>query len=312
MKRQEDGKLEDARLVLPWQDVQKLLGAGSGNAALLYLFLKTGQSSSQAMESLQWSVEEYDRAMALLRQLGMLPEKPRFLQPAERPVYTEQDVQREQARGSEFSSLVGEVQRRLGRILSTEELKILLELQNYLQLSSDVILILINYCRDRGRARGNVRAPSMRTIEKEAYYWADHGIDTLSEAAAFVQRQLMKQSRLGAIRHTLQIHDRRLTTAEERYILKWLEMGFGEPEIALAYERTCLHAGGLKWSYMNSILESWQKQGLYTVDQIEQFDHAPEYNRRSGSYRSNARQEDTVDPMVLRAIQRSIHREGDA
>ena len=143
--------------------------------------------------------------------MGLIAEQARFPEPGERPVYTEQDLTREMEKGKDFGLLVGEVQRRLGRTLSTEELKILLSLRDYLRLPDEVISILISFCMQRNRARGNVRAPSMRSIEKEAYVWADNGIDTLEEAAAYMQQQLMRQSKLGSIRHALQIHDRRLT-----------------------------------------------------------------------------------------------------
>ena len=292
--------MDEALLTIPKQDIRKLLGAASGDAALLYLYLRAGFDPDQAREALQFSVHRYDCAMASLRQMGLTQEAPRYLEAGERPVYTEQDIAREMDRGREFGLLIGEVQRRLGRMLSTEELKILLSIRDYLRLPDEVISILISYCIQRSRARGNVRAPSMRSIEKEAYHWADNNIDTLEEAAAYMQQQLMRQSKLGPIRRALQINDRRLTPSEEKYILKWLDMGFGEPEIALAYDRTCLHAGGLKWNYMDSILTSWQKQNLYTVDQIRQYDRAPE--RAKGA----ARPRDAVDPMALKAIRRRM------
>ena len=299
--------MDETVLTLPKQDIRKLLAAASGDAALLYLYLRSGADPDQARDALQMSANQLDCAMASLRQMGLIEEKARFLEPGERPVYTEQDLTREMEKGKDFGLLVGEVQRRLGRTLSTEELKILLSLRDYLRLPDEVISILISFCMQRNRARGNVRAPSMRSIEKEAYVWADNGIDTLEEAAAYMQQQLMRQSKLGSIRHALQIHDRRLTPSEEKYILKWLEMGFGEPEILLAYDRTCLQAGGLKWNYMNSILTSWQKQNLYTVDQILKYDKAPD--RRNAAKQTDP---DAVDPMALRAIQRMMNEKEDA
>ena len=298
--------MENSLLSLPKQDIRKLLGAANGDAALLYLYLRAGCDPDRAGESLQLSTHQFNCAMASLRQMGLIEEKPRYLEAGEPPVYTEQDIAREMDRGKEFGLLVGEVQRRLGRTLSTEELKILLSIRDYLQLPDEVISILISYCIQRNRARGNVRAPSIRSIEKEAYYWADNGIDTLEEAAAHMQQQLARQSKLGSIRHALQIHDRRLTPSEEKYILKWLEMGFGEPEILLAYDRTCLQVGGLKWQYMNTILTNWQSQNLYTVDQIQQFDKAP---ARPQNGKQRAPEKKSVDPMVLRAMERSLSEE---
>ena len=303
--------MEDALLSLPKQDIAKLLAAGSGDAALLYLYLRSGKDPLDAARALNMTSRQHEQAMATLRLMGLLAEeRRRILDPGEHPVYTERDIFEEMNRSRDFGSFVDDVQNRLGRKLSTEELKILLSLRDYLGLPNDVITVLINFCWDRSRSRGNQRAPSMRTIEKEAYIWADNGIDNMVSAIAYVQQKQSVQSQFGQIRRALQIFDRRLTQSEERYITKWLEMGFSEPEISLAYERTVLSCGSLKWPYMNSILESWQRQNLYTVEQIEQYDRAPE--RTAPGYRpkpQNQPQTQTaVNPMTKRAIERLMNR----
>lgn len=297
--------MDETLLSLPKQDIRKLLGAASGDAALLYLYLRMGFDPLQAREALHLPLQTYDCAMASLRQLGLIEEKPRFLQPGQPPVYTEQDITKEMDSSKSFGQLIGEVQRRLGRVLSTEELKILLSMRDYLRLPDEVISILISFCIDRDRARGNVRAPSMRSIEKEAYHWADNGIDTLEEGIAYMQQQLSRQSKLGSIRRSLQIHDRRLTKTEERYICDWIERGFGEAEIALAYDRTCLNVGSLKWPYMDSIIKSWQKQNLFTVEQIQKYDRAPAYPKPQHK-NTVAAQPGTVDPIALKAMQQRM------
>ena len=98
-----------------------------------------------------------------------------------------------------FQALYGEVQRVLGRSLNTEELKILLGFIRYLGLPADVISVLVCYCKERARAKGILRNPSLRSIEKEAYYWAEQGIDTMEEAAAFIQNQNMRRSQLAGL-----------------------------------------------------------------------------------------------------------------
>ncbi len=258
-------------------DLRKLLACADADAALVYLYLRTGASADSAAEALRLPAHRCDRAMAMLRQMGLAPEPSvRVLADETRPQYTEADVKTalRDPSGS-FSLLIGETQRRLGRVLSTEELKILLSMTNYLGLPTEVVGILITYCIERSRARGGSRLPSLRAIEKEAYAWADRGIDTLEEAAAFMSAGLERQSRAGRIRSILQIEGRKLTAGEEKYILSWLDMGFGEEEIALAYEKTCMNTGSLKWPYMNSILTSWRNQGLLTIDQIRAGDNRP-------------------------------------
>ena len=144
----------------------------------MYLYLAAGNDPAQAQTALRMSQSRVDLAAASLRQMGLTQDAPKHLAPAEAPSYTEQDVTREDRTNPEFPSMVGEAQRRLGRLLSTEEIKILLSVYRYLGLPPEVISILINYCIQRSRARGQTRMPSIRSIEKEAYRWADLGIDT--------------------------------------------------------------------------------------------------------------------------------------
>ena len=268
--------MEEAKLSLPLSDVRRLLGAASGDAALLYLYLRTGADPAGAAETLHMTPLRTDAALSSLRQLGLWePQTARPTVRSQPPVYTEADVLRATERGKDFSLLVGEAQRRLGRILSTEELKILLSLTDYLGLPTEVIGVLITYCIQRGRASGRNRTPSIRTIEKEAYHWADEGIDTLEAAAFYMETQLRRQTDVRRIQALLQLTGRRLTAAEERYIQSWLDWGFGEDAISMAYERTCLNTGGMKWAYCHSILRSWHEQGLHTVEEITAGDVRP-------------------------------------
>ncbi len=325
-------------LNLPREDVRKLLAASSGDAAMLYMYIRCGNDPCEAETALGMNGVRFGCASATLRQLGLWPtEKQTMIHCGERPNYSERDVteavesdgtfrslygevQRVLGKTVEsdgtfrslygevqrvlgktlnteelkillgftrylglppdvisvlvnycntFRSLYGEVQRVLGKTLNTEELKILLGFTRYLGLPPDVISVLVNYCKDRLRQRGSNRNPSLRTIEKEAYAWAERGIDTMEEAAAFIQNQNVYNSSMAHIKHLVQIRGRRLTAAEERYAQSWAQMGFDDAAITMAYERTCINTGGLKWPYMNSILKRWHEAGLHTAEQIE-------------------------------------------
>ena len=253
-------------------DARKLLCTGSSDAAILYLYIQCGNDPAEAARTLNMNTGRVDCAAATLRQLGLWPaEKKAMLPTGERPNYSERDVYEAMDGDSSFRSLYGEVQRVLGKAMNTEELKILLGFTRYLGMTPDVIAVLVNYCKDRARQKGG-RAPSLRSIEKEAYAWAERGIDTMEEAAAFIQSQNAHNTRMAHIKHLLQIRGRRLTPAEEKYASKWAEMGFEDGAIIMAYERTCINTGGLKWPYMNSILKRWHEKGLHTVAQIESGD----------------------------------------
>ncbi len=268
--------METAELNIQRSDLHKLLSAASGDSALLYLYLRSGGDPAQGAQALHFSDSRLSCAMATLRQLGLWQEEKQPFQPgAERPRYSEEDVVHAMDTDGDFRALYGEIQRLLGRSLNTEELKILLGFTRYLGLPADVISVLVCYCKDRARQKGSLRNPSLRTIEKEAYFWAEHGIDTISEAAAFIQKQNISRTKLARLMNLLQIRGRNLTAGEARYANQWLEWGFEEETIAMAYERTCLNTGGLSWAYMHKILTRWQEAGLLTAQQIRQRDQKP-------------------------------------
>ena len=262
-------------IMIEQMDMRKLLGAANGDAALLYLYLRSGNDLGGAAEALKLSQTRISCAEALLRQLGLWQESKKPVVLGERPNYTEKDVISAMDTDRDFRALYGEIQRVLGRPLNTEEMKIILGFIRYLGLAPDVICVLVSYCKERARQKGSLRNPSLRTIEKEAYAWAEQGIDTMEEAAAYIQAQTLRASQLGKLMQTLQIRGRSLTPGEEKYARQWLEMGFDNEAIAMAYERTCLNTGGLNWAYMNKILTRWHDSGLTTAEQVRSGDKKP-------------------------------------
>ncbi len=274
--------MRSTELKISQADAHKLLCAASGDAALLYIYLESGNELKNAQQELGLSRTQQDCAVAALRQLGLYQEdKPKILV-GERPQYSERDVMSAMDADSDFRGLYGEVQRLLGRTLNTEEMKILLGFIRYLGLPTDVISVLVCYCKERARQKGNLRNPSLRTIEKEAYAWAENGIDTMEEAVAYMRKQAMRRSRLGQLMEALQIRGRNLTPGEEKYAQQWLDWGFDLETVKLAYERTCLNTGGLSWAYMNKILSRWQEKGLLTVEQVKNKDTKSQIKGASG------------------------------
>ncbi len=263
-------------LTIPQEDLRKLLGAASGDAALLYLYTHTGGAADGAAKALNLSDSAVACAAAVLRQLGLWPEDRRgFLPTGQRPSYSQTDVRTAMETDVDFRSLVGEVERLRGKVLTAAELEILLGFVRYLGMSAEVVCILVNYCKDRARQQGRLRAPSLQAIEKEAYHWAERGIETLEDASAFIQAQNLRNSRLGRLKNILQIYGRSLTPGEEKYADKWLNMAFDESAISLAYERTCLNTGGLNWAYMNKILTRWHESGWHTAQEVTAKDQKP-------------------------------------
>lgn len=291
-------------VTLTTEELRKLLSCGCSDAAALYLYRKSAQPLETALDALHFTVPQMVAATDCLRQLGLWDTGERSVLQPERPSYTEDDVRRAM-KDARFPKLVGEAQRRLGRTLSTEELKTLLSFTDYLRLPTEVVGLLLHYCVERSRRRG-VRAPSMRSIEKEAYRWADENIDNLETACYYVQQQLQIHTRIQQLRLLLQIEQRRLTLAEEQYLTSWIAMGFGDDAIRLAYERTCLNTGALKWAYMNSILKSWHEKGLHTPQQIAQGDSAPVSPTPRRKNEMYQRHGDALSPLEREAVAQAL------
>ena len=283
------------------KDMRLLLSAASPDAALLYLYVNCGNERDCAAADLHMSASRVDCAEATLRQLGLLTDnRVSRIAPGERPAYTEKDVLEAMDRDEDFRSLYGEVQRLLGRSLNTEELKILLGFVRYLGMTAELVSVLVCYCKERARRKGSLRNPSLRTIEKEAYAWAEQGIDSIEDAAAYIQAQNVRNSRISRLMNLLQIRGRNLTAAEERYARSWLDMELPEELISMAYERTCLNTGGLNWAYMNKILQRWHTQGFRSAEDVRSGD-------RKGNVPKGASGE--LGEAELAAIQRVLREE---
>ena len=263
--------MNNGDLTIEKRDLVKLLSTTSGDAAILYLYLQSGNDPEQAMPLLNMNGTRHACAMATLRQLGLWqPEQKKFIV-GERPNYTEDDVLSAKDDRS-FQSLLGELEKILGRpIVNADELKIVLGFIRYLGLDPEVISILFHFCVKRAHDKSG-RNPSFRTIEKEAYFWAEQGVDTVEDAAAYIHNRQRRKFQIERLKEILQIRNRDLTPAEEKYADGWVQMGLSEELILEAYQRTCLNTGNMNWPYMNKILTRWHETGLRTLEQVKNGD----------------------------------------
>lgn len=259
--------------------LEKLMKAGSGDAALLYLCLSAGQTSA----ALPWGPEQVERAKNTLIQLGLissdtpvLPPQPVKLEDDRPPDYTTQDIALALENGSGFKALVPAVEQLLGKMLSPADLKILYTLFDFLALPPEVILTLTGWCVEQAKSKGPGRKPTLTQIRREAYKWQRAGIDTLEAADAHLQRLSRLNRRGTEIIRLLFQESRAPVDREAEYLEPWIQKGFSDELLLLARDRTIFQLQGFKWSYMNSILNSWHKDGLTTVEQVE----AAEQNRR--------------------------------
>lgn len=273
-------------LAVPVPVADRLLQAGNPNGVLLYLYiLRHGGELNEAaaLRDLPLTQAALSAAVETLARLGILSGGEKAPLPAqELPEYQARDVVRRTAEDPAFIDLLRESQSVLGRVLSTADAKKLFGIYDDLALPVDVIMLLIHYCKERHQERyGAEKNLGFATIEKEAYAWFNREIRTAEMAEQWLAELEDRRSRMGVVQRRLGIQGRSLSPSEEKYITQWLELGFGPEAIAEAADRTIRNTGELRWRYMNSIVQSWHKKGLYTMEQIEQGDKKPSSVRRS-------------------------------
>ena len=274
--------MNEEKKLLSAGEADKLLACADGTAALLYLhILRTGGFSlTAAARVLKRSEAEVALAADTLRRLGLMEQlsKTGPLQEKELPEYTAEDIVRRAETDRAFSAVAAEAERTLGRVLSSNDLRLLFGIYDHLGLPADVIMLLLHHCVETYQARsGAGRMPTMRYVEKEGWFWAEQEILTLEAAEEHISREKQRQECAEQVKQVLQIRDRELTATERKYVESWLELGYGPETLAIAYDRTVSSTGRLAWKYMDTIVRSWSEKQLYTPEAIETGDA-----RRSG------------------------------
>jgi len=105
-------------------------------------------------------------------------------------------------------------------------------------------------------------------------------VDTAERAEEHLQRLLRLRSRESELIRLLDLPQRPLVEREQKYIAAWLEMGFDNDALRLAYEKTVMgtKTKSMDWRYMNGILRRWHEKGLHTVAQVQAGDSAQRRN----------------------------------
>ena len=266
-----------AALSIPEGDADALLGAGDGDAALLYLYLRRYGGKldpSAAARAMGRSDRDMSLAARQLRRLGLLEDRD-DVRPAapdgDPPEYPARDIADRSREDGTFRLLVDEVQLSLGRALSRPDLNKLFAIYDEFSMPAEVVLLLVQYCKDESLRRyGPGRTVGMGFIYRVAQEWFDQEILTYELAEQWLRMREERRSRYGELRQELGITDRDFSRTERGYIDAWLGMGFDTAAVSLAVERTVNNTGAMKWKYADTILRAWHEKDLHTPEEIEQ------------------------------------------
>jgi DnaD/phage-associated family protein len=292
--------MNEEKTLLTAEEADKLLASADGTAALLYLHIRRagGFSLTEAVRVLRRGEADVALAAETLRRLGLLPKPDQPLPDETLPQLTTRDLRDIASKDDSFRGLVAEAEKALGRVLSDNDLRVLFGIYDHMGLPADVILLLLNHCIDEYQFRsGPGRMPTMRYIEKEAWFWTGHEIVNLDAAEEHLRRCAERREAAEQAKEVLQIRGRSLGKSEREYIDGWLELGFGPEALAIAYDRTVLRTGRLTWKYMDTILRSWCDKGLLTPEEIEAKDPAKR-SRAAAPAASNSEKMAQMEKMV--------------
>ena len=147
-------------LAMTDQAADRLIKLDSGDAALLYLHLLRRGSP----EGLRWPEERKRAALKQLQDQGLAslsltaaPAEPEEPPEAPPPEYALEDINAALGdRSSAFPALADEVERRLGKKLTANDLKVLYTLYDHLALPAEVICLLVNWCIEEMDPPGGV------------------------------------------------------------------------------------------------------------------------------------------------------------
>ena len=266
----------EENLTVSVRSVDKLLTAGRGELALLYLYVlrRKGEiTTAEAAGDLAMPENEVVAALASLGKLGLVRYQGEMrLQEDRLPSYTAAELAQELKKG-EFEALLHQVQQALGSKLSSVDVEKLLGIRRELGMPPEVILMLVHYCVDLNvRRYGPGKRPTMRYIEKVAFSWEREGILSVQQAEDYLRAEERRRETTQQIKTVLQIRDRDLSASEQKYVDDWIGRGYSPELIAAAYDRTLIRTGRRAWAYMNSVLQGWESEGKKSPGDLKQAD----------------------------------------
>lgn len=178
--------------------------------------------------------------------------------------------------------MLNDIERLLGRPLSPKEMTTYLSWQDGFNFSSELILILFEYCVSRGKS-------DYRYIEKVAIAWKDMNISTIEQAQNYIKRTEDKWIKIRHILNYLGIKNPELMKPQEDMLDKWInDFKFPLDVIEKACNICFQRLNRADFKYIDGILSNWNKNNLKTIAAIEEKDSKPSTAiQGKGNYTSN-------------------------
>ncbi len=278
---------------VPAEEVLADLGSMSGDElrVLLYVCAEPGfradteSGRAYAIKTLDMQWAEIEHALSSLTARGIIksgiegaeieskPKKIKASVKADSPPYSKAEASDIIERSTDLHRIINaDVPRITGHAVNSNEAMIIVSLYDYLRLSAESIVKIVEFCREKEKDKSK-DGVSFRVVERTAYSLFDDNITTPDEIDAFIARERVKNSVTEKIREVFGIGQRALIAKEKNLINAWVDTyGYGMDMIERAYEATIKAINKPSLDYAGSILKRWFEEGIKTPDQIEEND----------------------------------------
>lgn len=162
--------------------------------------------------------------------------------------------------------MLQDIEKLLGRPLSTKEMTMYIGWLKDFNFPPEIILLLIQYCTSKGKT-------DCRYIETIAIAWYDAKIKTVADAQSFIKKHEDKWTNIRKILKYIGIKDAEIMKPQEDMLTKWLSTyNFSLEIIFKACEICFQRINKADFKYIDGILNSWYKEGLKSLEDIEKKD----------------------------------------
>ena len=178
--------------------------------------------------------------------------------------YTTEEIAEALKNDGEFKQLVTYTEHTLGTLLNSSKTAQLLYLYDNLGMQCDVIMGIIAYCASENKK-------SLRYIEKCAEGIHNDGVVTYKELESYFAAKRRSAEYETAVKKIIGASDRALTPKEKKIVNTWAnEYKTPKELISYAYELTIGSISKPSLSYMAKIVESWNADGVDTVEKAKE------------------------------------------
>jgi DnaD/phage-associated family protein len=178
--------------------------------------------------------------------------------------------------------MLKDIEKIIARPLSTKEMETYLSWQRDFNFTSELILILIEYCVSKGKS-------DYRYIEKVALSWNDMHITTINEAQQYIKQTEDKWIKIRKILTYLGLKNSEIMKPQEELINKWISTyKFNLELIQKAADICSERLNRADFKYIDGILSKWHKDNIKTLEDVAIKDRQfkSTYNKQNNNNKS--------------------------